>query len=157
MKHTKEEQNASIHHYAMLLAQKAGLDGDICIDPIKSGGNNRVFKLNIGEKSFLLKSYFRSDKDTRDRLGHEFCFTSFAWNHGLKTIPLPVVCDHTNSLGLYEFVDGIKMGHGEVTWGHVSQALNFFVNLNRHKEEPNARALPIASEAYFSVSKHLSA
>lgn len=156
MKQAKEEQNNNIHHHAMLVAKKAGLEGVISLEPINSGGNNRVFKMSMGEKIFLLKAYFHSDKDLRDRLGHEFAFTSFAWEHGVQTVPRPVACDHAHFLGLYEFIDGKKLGSGEVTLGHVSQALNFFLELNRHKEEPNASALPIASEACFSVSEHLS-
>ncbi len=156
MKQAKEEQNNNIYRHAMLLTQKAGLEGVICLDTIDSGGNNRVFRLSVGEKSFLLKSYFHSDKDPRDRLGHEFAFTSFAWKHGVKTMPRPVACDHAHFLGLYEFIDGKRIGSEEITWGYVSQALDFFVELNKHKEEPNASALPIASEACFSVAKHLS-
>lgn len=156
MKQAAEEQNNNIYHHAMLLAQKAGLEGIIRLDPINSGGNNRVFKMGIGEEIFLLKSYFHSYKDPRDRLGHEFAFTSFAWEHGAKAIPRPVACDHVHFLGLYEYIDGKKLGSGEVTLGHVNQALDFYLELNKHKEKSSDSALPIASEACFSVSEHLS-
>ncbi len=156
MKQATEEQNNNIYRDAMLLAQKAGLEGAISLGPVDSGGNNRVFKMSIGAEVFLLKSYFHSNKDPRDRLGHEFAFTSFAWEHGATAIPRPVACDHARFLGLYEFIDGKKIGSGEVTWEHVSQALDFFLELNRHKEKPAASDLPIASEACFSVAEHLS-
>lgn len=156
MKQVAEEQNNNIYHHAMLLAHKAGLEGVISLDPINSGGNNRVFRLSVGKKSFLLKSYFHSDKDRRDRLGYEFAFTSFAWDHGVKTIPRPVACDQAHFLGLYEFIDGKKLGSGELTSGLVGQALDFFLELNRHKAEPYASALRIASEACFSIAEHLS-
>ena len=156
MTRISEQQNGSIYRHAMLLAQKAGLEGEILLDPMDCGGNNRVFRLTIGEKLFFLKSYFHSDKDLRDRLGHEFAFTSFARRCEVKAVSRPVACDHAHFLGLYEFIDGKQIRSGEVTWGHIRQALDFFVKLNRHKKKPNANALPIASEACFSVAEHLS-
>jgi len=152
----KEEQSSSIYRHAMLLAQKACLEGSIRLEPMASGGNNRVFKLTVSNDLFLLKSYFHNRKDLRDRLGHEFAFTSFAWNYGVKAVPCPVACDHAHFLGLYEFVDGKKICSGEVTWEYCRQALEFFLELNRHKEEPNGAVLPVASEACFSVAEHLS-
>lgn len=156
MKQAEEEQSNNFYRHAVLLAQKAGLEGIISLEPMDSGGNNRVFKLSIDKKIFLLKSYFHSDKDPRDRLGHEFAFTSFSWGLGVRAIPQPVVCDHSRSLGLYEFIDGKKIDPGKVTWGHVGQALDFFLELNKHKEKSSARALPVASEACFNIAEHLS-
>ncbi len=156
MERTKEEQNNSLYRHAMLLAQEAGLEGVISLESINSGGNNRVFMMNIGDKKLLLKSYFHSDDDPRDRLGHEFAFTSFAWEQGVKGVPRPIACDQARFLGLYEFIDGKKIDSKEVTLGHISQALDFFLGLNTHKEKPNAGALPIASEACFSIAEHLS-
>ena len=149
-------QNNSIYRHATLLAQKAGLKGDTRLDPMDSGGNNRVFRLTVGNELFLLKSYFHSDRDLRDRLGHEFAFTSFAWKYGLKAVPRPVACDHAHFMGLYEFIDGRKIRSGEIAWEYIRQALDFFVELNSHKEKPNADALPVASEACFSLAEHLS-
>jgi len=152
----REQHNSSIYRHAMLLAQKAGLEGNILLEPMDSGGNNRVFSLTVGNELFLLKSYFHNSKDFRDRLGHEFAFTSFAWKYGVKAVSRPIACDHAHFLGLYGFIDGKKIRSGEVTWEHIGQALDFFVELNRHKDEPNASALPVASEACFSVTEHLS-
>jgi len=155
MKPVIKDRN-SIYQHAMLLAQNAGLDSVISLESMESGGNNRVFRMSIGEKRFFLKSYFHSHWDTRDRLGHEFVFTSFAWEHGVRAVPRPVACDHARFLGLYEFIDGKKIGSGEVIWEYVHQVLDFFLELNSHKDEPTASVLPIASEACFSVAEHLS-
>ncbi|MBU3926706.1 MAG: aminoglycoside phosphotransferase family protein, partial [Bacteroidetes bacterium] len=154
-KNTKKPNN-NIYYYAAQLTKKAGIKGVISLSPMECGGNNRVFRVDIGKKRFLLKSYFHDNRDPRDRLGHEFAFTSFAWEHGVKAVPQPLASDHTQFLGLYEFINGSKIGSGDVTWEHVRQALDFFLYLNRHNKKPAAGALPTASEACFSVADHVS-
>jgi hypothetical protein len=137
------------------LAKSAGMIGAVHLDPEISGGNNRVFQLKIGKCRYLLKQYFHHEGDPRDRLGNEFSFMSFAWNRGIKEIPEPIVCDRETNLAIYEFVNGRRLESGEVSEIHVQKAIDFFLNLNLHRNNPDAEKLPDASEASFSLKDHL--
>ena len=139
---------------AKLLA-RAGLRGDFRLHPLPGGANNRVFRVELGGSKVLLKAYFQHPEDPRDRLGAEFAFSRFAWEHGVRCLPRPLACDPEHRLGLYEFVEGRPLRPGEVTEGMVQQALAFYRALNRHRELPEAMALPRASEACFSLDAHL--
>lgn len=137
-----------------LLAQ-AGLDGEATLHPLAGGANNRVFRVESGGCAALLKAYFQHPEDPRDRLGAEFSFLRFAWESGAWCVPRPLASDRRHHLGLYEFVEGRPLGPDEVTGDAVREALDFYHVLNRGKDRPEARALPAASEACFSLAEHL--
>ena len=135
------------------LVASAGLGSVAFTDPLDGGKNNRVYRVGTSKGPVLLKSYFRHPDDPRDRLGTEFAFARFAWDHGVRCIPQPLACDPAAGLGLFEFIEGRKLNPGEVTPDHVTAALKFFVQLNFSKGE--ATALPNGSEACFSLEDHL--
>ena len=134
------------------LVASAGLGTVGFTDPLDGGKNNRVYRVATGGGHVLLKSYFRHPDDPRDRLGTEFAFARFAWDHGVRCIPQPLACDPAGGLGLFEFVVGRRLNAGEVAADHVTQALDFFVALNYSKAD--AAALPNGSEACFSLEDH---
>ena len=139
---------------AALLA-KAGLSVTHPPEQLVGGANNRVFRIRADGKSVLLKAYFQHPDDKRDRLAAEFSFATFAWQHGVRCLPQPLTCDPKNHLGLFEFVEGRRLLTTDVDQDAVKQALDFFTKLNRYKDKPAAKALPIASEACFSLAGHL--
>jgi hypothetical protein len=133
----------------------AGLPSALSIERLPGGGNNRVYRIDTAAGPVLLKEYFQHTADPRDRLAAEHAFMSFAWDHGIRTLPQPLACDRAAGLGLYEFVAGRKLAPGEVTAAHVDEAAGFFTAVNRHRDDPTAARLPIASEACFSIAEHL--
>jgi len=138
------------------LINKINLSDEFYLIPIKRGRNNRVFCVNIkGWGKALLKAYFKHPKDPRDRLRNEFSFSNFAWDKGLRGLHKPYACDCENNLGLYQFIEGRKITPDEVNREFVDQALAFFIELNKHKDSPEAKKLPNASEACFSINGHL--
>lgn len=137
------------------LLAAAGLSGEFQLQPIDGGANNRVFRVDVGGTVALLKVYFHHRADPRDRLRAEFSFSTFAWNNGMRCLPRPLASDPHNHLGLYEFVKGRRPMPSEITTEIVQQALFFYRELNRHKHQPEAGALPTASEACFSIAAHL--
>lgn len=139
---------------AALLAQ-AGISAECAVTHLPGGGNNRVYRIDAGESRFLLKAYFHHADDPRDRLGTEFSFSRFAWDHGLRCIPQPIARDDRNHLGLYEFIRGRALAAEEIGTGEVHQAIAFFEDLNRHKSAVDAQALPHGSEACFTLAEHL--
>jgi hypothetical protein len=119
------------------------------------GANNRVFRVDLKDARALLKIYFQHPDDPRDRLKTEFSFSTFAWKNGVRSLPQPLVCDPSNHLGLYAFVQGRKVSPQEVTENLVQQALHFYCELNIPKRSPEAKILPKASEACFTLMDHL--
>ena len=140
--------------YDPLLAA-AGLPSPISIERLPGGGNNRVYRVETAAGPVLLKEYFQHPADPRDRLAAEYAFTNFAWGHGIRALPQPLASDRAPGLGLYEFIAGRKLAPGEVTAGHVDEAAGFVEAVNRHRTDPAAARLPIASEACFSIAEHL--
>lgn len=140
---------------ARLLAS-AGLPAPTAITRLSGGGNNRVYRVDTRSGPVLLKEYFRHSGDTRDRLGAEQAFSRFAWGHGVRALPCPLACDREAGTALYEFISGRKLAPGEATAAHVDEAAAFFAAVNRHRHDPAAASLPIASEACFSLAEHLS-
>jgi hypothetical protein len=137
-------------HLTALLAQ-VGISEPYTLTPLGGGGNNRVFRLDAPFGQLVLKHYFHHPDDPRDRLGAEFGFSHFAWEHGVRNIPRPMASDPGRHLGLYAFVDGVRPD--QVGASAVDQALSFVTQLNglRHK----GHRLPRASEACFSIDEHL--
>src|SRR6266446_7724032 len=84
----------------------AGFAGPFDMCALCGGANNRVFLVQAQESRFLLKAYFTHPDDQRDRLGAEFSFLRFAWEHGIRSIPKPLRCDAAARLGLMEYLDG---------------------------------------------------
>jgi hypothetical protein len=137
------------------LLTAAGLPTASAIERLPGGGNNRAYRVETAAGPVLLKEYFRHAADPRERLGAEQAFLRFAWDHGVRAIPQPLACDRTAGLALFEFIPGRKLSPGEVTASHVDEAAAFFTDVNRHRHDPDAAALPVASEACFSLAEHL--
>lgn len=139
---------------AALLAGE-GIDANtIALEPCDGGGNNRVFVVRAGERSFVAKWYFTHPADTRDRLGAELAFVRYAKRLGLACVPQPVSCDPTRHVALYEFVDSRRVRPEEVGEGQVEQAARFLEALNTPAARELAGNLPRASEACFSLVEH---
>ncbi len=133
----------------------AGLGSEYLLSPLPGGANNRVFRVDVGARTVFLKVYFHHKADSRDRLGAEFAFSTFAWDHGVRCIPQPLACDRQQYLGLYAFIHGRRFSAGEVTPHAVDCARAFFEEVNRYRHLAEARALPRASEARFTVVEHV--
>ncbi|MFI5349680.1 MAG: aminoglycoside phosphotransferase family protein [Elusimicrobiota bacterium] len=138
------------------LAASAGFRGAARISDLPGGANNRVFLVELAEARLLLKSYFREGADSAERLGVEFGFSAFLWENGLRQGARPLARDEQALLALYEYVEGRPCEKKDVTAETVRQAARFFHDINLHRSLPQARALPAARDACFSLSDHLS-
>jgi hypothetical protein len=139
----------------MSLLARSGLGPARRVVRLMGGGNNRVYRIDTDDGPALLKAYFRHPADPRDRLGTEFAFSRFAWNNGVRCLPQPHAADHDLGLGLYEFIAGRRLAPEEVDADAVDQALAFYRELNKHRDQPTAGQLPAASEACFCLGEHL--
>lgn len=130
-----------------------GLTSVPVLERLTGGRNNQVFRVDVGTATAALKVYFRHPGDPRDRLGAEFGFCTFAWDHGVGEVPQPLACDTEAGMAVYEFIVGERLRPGEVTAADVQAALDFYQALNRHRAA--AAHLGPGSEACFSTAEHL--
>jgi hypothetical protein len=140
---------------AALLAT-AGLAPDgLRLEPLATGGNNRVFSVTAGDRKLVAKRYFRHPSDPRDRLGTEYDFLTYAHAAGVTCVPRPIARDDAAGTALYEFIVGEPLVASRLGRGHVEQARDFFVGLNRAQARPLGARLPCASESCFSINEQL--
>lgn len=128
---------------------------DARLERIYGGANNKIFRVSADGRDFLLKVYFEHPDDSRQRLKSEFSFCRFAWARGLRALPEPLACDYQNHLALYEFIEGRHLKESEIDRDFILRALAFYRELNKYKQCPDAQQLGLASEAHFSIGKHL--
>lgn len=126
------------------------------ISPLQ-GGNNRIYKVIVGKKKYIIKNYFRSVNDKRDRLQTEYRFINYAKSCKVKEIPQLFYCDAKSDVVSYEYVDGEKLKKGEVEKEHVQQALAFIVAINNDKfsRSEYGSSLFLASEACLSIEEYI--
>ncbi len=143
----------SIVSLANSLTNQAGIPAVKDVIPILEGRNNKVFRVKSKNYDYLMKIYFRSKKDLRNRLATEFQFLKFAWEHGERCIPQPIVYNKHDNTALYSFIPGKKLVPSLVTQYHVKQASSFFIRLN--KLRLFASELPHASDSCFTFEDHI--
>jgi len=125
------------------------------ITRLPGGRNNRVYRVDTQDRSLFLKHYHRDPDDTRDRLGSEFAFASFAWEYGLRCLAEPLVAEPLYALAVYAFLEGRPVDRTEVDEARIAEAVDFIAALDRHRHTTAAAALPFASEACFSWDDHI--
>lgn len=138
------------------MLKHAGYAGRIDrISLLISGGNNKAWRVDSDNASFLAKQYFRHDQDQRDRQRSEFEFASYAERCAPKHVAKPICIEPIAGISIFEFLPGRPIGVGEVGEYEVQAAANFFAALNGKNRILDATHLPTASEACFSIAEHL--
>jgi hypothetical protein len=119
---------------------------------LSGGGNNRVYRVsaeNMGE--CVVKFYFRSPSDPRDRLKTEFSACEFMWRHGVRCIPEPRCADFQHGIGVYSYLGDARVAPHDALPGDISDAVSFIKDLRKLSNAADARTLGDASEACFSA------
>ena len=122
---------------------------------LEGGANNRVYRLETTSETFLLKWFHTDVEQDRNRLQHEWEFTRFLWDQGVKQLPRPLAVHREHRLGLWEYIHGRRLETREVTVAGVQAAGDFLRDVNQHREEDAAWELPEASEGCFVLRDHL--
>jgi hypothetical protein len=118
--------------------------------PLPGGGNNRVFRAELEAGPVLVKAYYRSEDDARDRLGAEFGVLSHLWRHGVRCIPEPLAADPASQVGIYGFVEGTPLAAADVRGEDVLALAELLGAMWRLRDAAGAETLGPASEATFS-------
>lgn len=117
---------------------------------LPGGRNNVVAKVTWQDRVCLGKHYFRHPGDPRDRLGTEFAFGRFAWDHGVRSLPEPLYACPELGVAFYQFIPGRRLAAAEINAAHVEQFAAFLGRLWQLASIPAATRLPPAAEALFS-------
>ena len=136
------------------LAATVGLSGEVRMQRLRTHGQNRLFRVDIGDAVLLLKRYFPGTGDRRDRLRAEFAFSRLVWSQGVRVIPEPITADYTRHMALFAFVEGTRASAGPVTAASIAAAVAFIAQVNRDRSGLGARALPMAFGSIFSIEAH---
>lgn len=115
--------------------------------PARSGGNNRVYRLEMAEGPPLALKHYPSDG--RDRLGQEYDALTFLSRHGITSTPRPVAKDADAFCALYQWFDGdaavLRPQHDD-----ADQLANFLIELQKLRNADGAQNLRNASASIFS-------
>lgn len=124
------------------------------IRSVSGGANNRVWEVKTLREKYLLKQYFRSPEDSRDRFASEKAFYTHAQHKAPGKAPQVQAWDPEGEAGLFFWVEGRKLTDPEVTGARIQEALEFFAALNQ-APLPAPSELPAAAEAAWTVYEHL--
>jgi hypothetical protein len=144
----------TLEEIAREIAVDSGLGKVRSVSSLAGGRNNRVARVEFDDQIFLLKNYFYSVNDQRDRLNSEYSFADFAWASGCRRIAKPVFRSNRLRSALYEYVPGVIVNSRAINDRDIRQAIDFVIEINAQKENAPTD-FPIASEAGFSVTEHL--
>ncbi len=138
------------------LLSMAHITGDkIVVEAGDKGGNNRIDLVHVDDKTYVVKWYFSSAKDTRDRLSSEWSFLEYAHRLAPEFVPAALAHSPEDHVALYEFIPGDKLDVTEIDAVAVEKAAEFLRQINSANESVRAVKLPDASEAFFTLQEHM--
>lgn len=133
------------------LLRSIGITAGFRLNPLPGGRNNAVWRVDCENESFLLKKYFWSESDPRDRLGQEWAFLEFTASTTTRKTPAPLAKNPSARFALLEFIKGSTPA--EVSSADILDAVAFLAAINSAPDL--ATNLPPVSEACFSLDSHL--
>lgn len=145
-----------IRQAAQMLAAQSGKGPLHEIRPLAGGRNNRVYRVESGSDTAILKHYYRSPDGGRDRFASEMAWYWFCEDQNIPQVPRLWGFDARAACALFAEVPGCKLHAGEATQEHVAQAANFFTHVNAHRHAASAAEMPFAAEACLTLDDYVS-
>ena len=142
---------------AIKFLEQNGIVGDYDLSPISGGANNRVYKISRSEEceGLVLKCYYHTSEDKRDRFNSECSFYKWLWSQGIRRTPEPIAWCNEHRMALFTYIRGEKILPGEIETNQICESLDFIRDLNASRDLPEAQSVPLGSEACFSLNEHL--
>jgi hypothetical protein len=138
------------------LLLKEGKSELIGMEQVKRGGNNCVYKIDIGSETILGKVYHRDTHDSRDRFGQEVAFIKYLKSIQNKESPSLIAQDLTAGTVCFDWIEGTNFDSVlTLTNDYWMQCFSFLKNIQVGKNSIEAKSLPDGSEAAFSLREHL--
>ena len=137
------------------LLKKEGKSELIGMEQVKRGGNNCVYKIDIGNEVILGKIYHRDNHDSRDRFGQEVAFVKYLESIQIKESPLLIAQDRSAGAVCFGWIEGTDFDSVRpLTNNYWKQCFSFLKNIQGRKNTIEAKNLPDGSEAAFSFRAH---
>jgi len=150
---TIEKPTKKISKNLARFCENSGIAYPFSIKPIQTGRNSKVYQIEKNGSKWILKKYYKQEADPRNRLKTECDFLSFLNKNGIEHVAKAIGSDIDHNWGLYSYLPGKKPA--SVNSNFIKQAAEFILKINAHRNHPEAKNLPIASEACFSINDHL--
>ena len=143
-----------IDQFHAIIHENLGYQVSGCIQV--TGGNSRVYKIHCADGTHLIaKVYPSMEQDPRNRLKTEFSAFSFLRKNGIQQIPEPLYAAHDCRIGVYSFIVGDRVPHGQITVEDINCVVAFIKDLYILRKQPESIDQPSASEACFSFQCYL--
>jgi hypothetical protein len=120
------------------------------VEPVRGGGNNRLFRVEAGGTTYALKIYAGSPAESRERYTREFAGLTFLWERGERAIAQPLALDEASQAALYAWLPGPPAGAAGAA--DLEAMVTFAARLLEHAADPAAAHLGAAREAVFSLA-----
>ncbi len=138
---------------AVAFLRESGFDPAAELKPMAGGANNRVFLVE-GDRRLVLKRFFHSPDDHRERFASEKKFYDLIWNAGVRRTPEPLAWSEPDKLGLFEFVEGEPLKQGGIGAVEIDQAIAFVAEINSRIPPAGLEGCPMASEACTHIDDY---
>ena len=137
------------------LLQKEGKSELVGMEKVKQGGNNCVYKIDIGNGAILGKVYHRDTHDSRDRFGQEVAFVKYLESIQIKESPSLIAQDLSAGTACFDWIEGTDFDSVfPLTNDYWKQCFSFLKNIQVRNNSIEAKNLPDGSEAAFSFRAH---
>lgn len=121
---------------------------------LSGGRNNRCFRASGPDGDVLIKHYFHSPSDIRDRLDAEYSMLSFLHENGITNVPKPLLKDEHAHTGVYGFIQGSPVQNGAVSEEDVIALADLLQKMYDLRIKNSAQNLPFASDACFTLREY---
>lgn len=118
------------------------------ITTIKSGKNNKIYKINVDKKIVILKSYFGEKKL---RIKKELQFYRYLNQQKIENVVTPIAFELNKNFLILPYIDGNKIH--KVEDEHIIKISNFINKINKKK---NFKKLNLAVEGIKNRKKYIS-
>tara|TARA_A100001015_G_scaffold283331_1_gene348544 strand:- start:2483 stop:3469 length:987 start_codon:yes stop_codon:yes gene_type:complete len=128
--------------------KKINLNNISRISIIKSGKNNKIYKINVDKKIVILKSYFGEKKL---RIKKELQFYRYLNQQKIKNVVTPIAFELNKNFLILPYIDGNKIR--KIEDKHIIKISNFINKINKKK---NFKKLDLAVEGIKNRKKYIS-
>jgi RIO-like serine/threonine protein kinase len=122
------------------------------IKKISGGYNNKLYRLNTANNSYLLKLY---GYDQDFRLKREFTALSTLPNIGFTEVPKAIAVNWQDSYAIYTFIKGKKIQSGNLTKSDLEKIAKYVIKLQSIKPADIKNDILDAHMACFSIQDYL--
>ncbi len=128
-----------------------GADDVVDIQAAGTGGNNRIYRLLMGNGNILALKVYPGGADDRDRLEAEFGALRFLTDGGVDCVPIPVAKNAEAGIALYSWIDGQPIE--SPTAADMDKVIIFIGRLHAISAATSVAALHPAREACWSAAE----